>query len=82
MAATSDVDQIQPAASRDGEGYVSHRDDIHFNMTGDLPDGRGFLGSRDRRVHQRPADHHRDQLGAWGPNRCGTSTTAKRKASS
>jgi quercetin dioxygenase-like cupin family protein len=42
MATTSDVDQIQPSTSRNGESYVSHRDDIHFNMTGDFMTGVDF----------------------------------------
>jgi quercetin dioxygenase-like cupin family protein len=42
MATTSDVDQIQPSTTRDGESYVSHRDDIHFTMTGDFMTGVDF----------------------------------------
>ncbi|WP_236734834.1 hypothetical protein [Mycolicibacterium peregrinum] len=42
MATRADVDQIQPSTSRDGESYVSHRDDIHFNMTGDFMTGVDF----------------------------------------
>ena len=42
MATRSDVDQIQPSTSRDGESYVSHREDIHFNMTGDFMTGVDF----------------------------------------
>lgn len=42
MSTASDVDQIQPSTSRDGESYVSHRDEIHFKMTGDFMTGVDF----------------------------------------
>ena len=42
MATKTDGDQIQPSTTRDGESYVSHRDDVHFTMTGDFMTGVDF----------------------------------------
>jgi quercetin dioxygenase-like cupin family protein len=42
MAPTSNVAQVQPADTRNGESYVSHREEIKFTMTGDFMTGVDF----------------------------------------